>query len=129
MIDQRSVLINLGTKLKTLLQKDHVIDLQVRRKGIGHAKDHQIVDTSHMFVSGHEARVLREIGTGQEAGVQEEDLEVEVPERVGHGAEVHEETKTDHGAEVLKGRDLEAKVQEGTEIKMITNRQKKSIFL
>ena len=92
-----------------------MIDLLVERKEIGHVKDHQIVDmASHIPANGQEARAQRKTETGQEAEAQGESLVVEAPEKVDHGAEVQEGTRTDHVVGVLKGKDLEAKVQEET---------------
>lgn len=137
-IDQRSVQISQGTKPKNFLQRDHVINLRLGRKGIGRAKDHLSVDmANHMCGNDHEARAPRETGTGQE---------VEVLEEVGHVAEVQEKTKTDHGVGVLeevdreagapgetgighgvgvpKGKDIEAEAQEktGTDHKVPTKK-------
>ena len=122
MIDQRSVRINQGIKLRTFLQTSHVINLQAERKEIGQGKGHQIVDiANHMVVNGHEVRALKKIGQGAE--VRKEGLAVEVPgsgvevpEEVDHGVEAQEETGTGHVVGVLNGKGLEAKVQEKTGI-------------
>ena len=132
-IGQRSVQINQGTRLRTFLQRDHVINLLVERKEIGHVKDHQIVDmASHTPVNGHEARARRKTETGQEAEAQGGDLVVEAPEKVDHGAEVQEEIRTGHVVGVLRGKDLEAKVQEETGVghevpamKVVTSKDRK----
>lgn len=94
-----------------------MINHLAERRETGHAKDHLIADmASHMAVSDHGVRARRKRGTDQEAEAQEEDLVVEVPERVDHGAEVQEETRIGLVVGALKGKDLEAEVQEGTGI-------------
>ena len=117
-IDQRSVRIKLGIKLRIFLQIGHVINLLVERREIDQGKGHLIVSTAnHTAGNGHEVRARKK--TGQEAEVQKEGLVVgvpesgvEVPEEVVHVVEAPEETGTDHAAGVLKGKGLEAKVQE-----------------
>lgn len=112
---QRNVQINQGTRPRRFLQRDHVINLLVERKEIGHVKDHQIVGiTSHILVNGHGARAQRKTETGQGAEAQGGSLVVEAPEKVDHGAEVQEEIRTGRVVGVLRGKDLAAKVQEET---------------